>query len=133
MKMHINLCTIILLFVITITNSNLQKKSSMAETVPPSSSAPADVYIVYTEQPSDGADHESSHLRTLSSVVGSEEAAKESLIYVYKSAATGFSAKLTPEQVSQLEKQPGVLQVVVSKTVQLHPVGGGGAVNNMMV
>ncbi|KNA20042.1 hypothetical protein SOVF_056020 isoform A [Spinacia oleracea] len=103
----------------------------MAEAAP-ASSAPADVYIVYTEQPAEGSDHESFHLSTLSSVVGSEEAAKESLIYVYKSAATGFSAKLTPEQVSLLEKKPGVLQVVVSKTVQLHPVVGG-TMNNMMV
>lgn len=50
----------------------------------------------------------------------SEEAAKEALIYSYKHAASGFSAKLTAEQVSELSKQPGVLQVVPSQTVQLH-------------
>lgn len=45
----------------------------------------------------------------------SEEAAKESLIYVYKAAATGFSAKLTPEQVAELSsKQDHIL------TVKLH-------------
>lgn len=33
----------------------------------------------------------------------SDDAAKASLIYVYKSAATGFSAKLTPEQVSEIQ------------------------------
>ncbi|KAL2893591.1 Subtilisin-like protease SBT3.17 [Bienertia sinuspersici] len=50
----------------------------------------------------------------------SEEAAKESLIYVYKNAAMGFSAKLTPDQVSEIQKQPGVLQVVVSQQLQMH-------------
>ncbi|CAO2835296.1 unnamed protein product [Amaranthus hypochondriacus] len=103
--------------------SILYSKSSiltMAENQPSSSA----LYIVHTEQPTEGVDHEAFHLQTLSSALGSEEAAKESLIYVYKSAATGFSAKLTPEQVSELEKQPGVLQVVKDQPVQLHSAGG---------
>ncbi|XP_057532500.1 subtilisin-like protease SBT3.16 isoform X5 [Amaranthus tricolor] len=84
---------------------------TMAENQPSSSA----LYIVHTEQPTEGVDHEAFHLQTLSSVLGSEEAAKESLIYVYKSAATGFSAKLTPEQVSELENHPGVIMVAESK------------------
>lgn len=32
----------------------------------------------------------------------SEEAAKDALIYSYKEAASGFSAKLTPEQVTEI-------------------------------
>ncbi|GAA0160450.1 hypothetical protein Leryth_016041 [Lithospermum erythrorhizon] len=80
----------------------------------------AKVYIVYTERPEEGVDQESFHVNTLASVYGSEEAAKGALIHSYKHAACGFSAKLTPQQVDQLSKQPGVLQVVPSRTLQLH-------------
>merc|ERR1712183_26642 len=83
------------------------------------SSSDSAVQIVYVERP-ENEEAEAFHIRTLASVLGSEEAAKEALIYSYKNAASGFSAKLTPEQVSQISKQPGVLQVVPSRTVQLH-------------
>ena len=88
-------------------------------TTSPSSSSKAEVHIVYTQKP-DTDEPESFHLHTLASVLGSEEAAKESLVYVYKNAATGFSAKLTPEQVAELSKQPGVLQIVPNMKLQLH-------------
>ncbi|OMO59521.1 Proteinase inhibitor I9 [Corchorus capsularis] len=84
-----------------------------------SSGSASAVHIVYTERPQD-EEPEAYHIRTLASVLGSEEAAKEALIYSYKTAASGFSAKLTPEQVAEISKQPGVLQVVPSRTLQLH-------------
>ncbi|KAM7266680.1 hypothetical protein ACFE04_004577 [Oxalis oulophora] len=84
------------------------------------SSEEAKVHIVYTEQPPVGTEAESHHLGTLASVLGSEEAAKEALVYTYSHAATGFSAKLTQDQVDQLSKKPGVLQVLPSQTLQLH-------------
>ncbi|KAJ4963485.1 hypothetical protein NE237_023424 [Protea cynaroides] len=84
-----------------------------------SSSKATAVHIVYTEKP-EGEEPEAFHLKTLSSVFGSEEAAKEALLYSYKTAASGFSAKLTPEQVAEISKQPGVIQVVPSRTYQLH-------------
>ncbi|XVF30012.1 hypothetical protein REPUB_Repub16aG0020600 [Reevesia pubescens] len=87
------------------------------------SSSSSAVHIVYTEKPQD-EEPEAYHIRTLASVLGSEEAAKEALIYSYKTAASGFSAKLTPQQVAEISKQPGVLQVIPSRTLQLHSSPG---------
>ncbi|KAJ7969695.1 Subtilisin-like protease [Quillaja saponaria] len=84
-----------------------------------STTASSAVHIIYTEKPQD-QEPEAYHIKTLAAVLGSEEAAKEALLYSYKSAASGFSAKLTPEQVAEISKQPGVLQVVPSRTLQLH-------------
>ncbi|CAF2139476.1 hypothetical protein BRARA_B01984 [Brassica rapa] len=97
---------------------------TMAESTGEASSE-AKVHIIYTEKPTD-EEPKDYHLRTLSSALGSEEAAKDALIYSYKEAASGFSAKLTPEQVTEISKQPGVIQVVPSQTYHLHkPVGAG--------
>ncbi|WCJ37511.1 Proteinase inhibitor propeptide [Euphorbia peplus] len=86
------------------------------------------VHIVYTQRPQD-EELEVYHLRTLSNLLGSEDAAKESLIYTYNTAACGFSAKLTAEQGHQLSQQPGILQVVPSARHKLH--GGSGPRNNV--
>ncbi|CAN1301945.1 hypothetical protein LINPERPRIM_LOCUS25217 [Linum perenne] len=61
---------------------------------PASSSADAAVHIVYTERPDGNEQPEAFHIRTLTSVLGS-----------YKTAASGFSAKLTPDQVEQMSSK----------------------------
>ncbi|MCO5602052.1 hypothetical protein L7F22_056179 [Adiantum nelumboides] len=81
----------------------------------------ATVYIVYLEKQGAAAPEalEASHLETLTSLLGSKEAARASLLYSYTTVANGFSAKLTPSQASSLKEKPGVLQVVPSQTFQL--------------
>ncbi|XP_042375580.1 subtilisin-like protease SBT3.4 [Zingiber officinale] len=83
----------------------------------------ATVQIVFVEKP-ETEEPEAFHIRTLVAVLGSEEAAKESLIYHYTHAASGFSAKLTKSQIEELSKQPGVFRVMPSRTLNL--MGGSG-------
>nr|XP_010911877.1 subtilisin-like protease SBT3.9 [Elaeis guineensis]XP_010911878.1 subtilisin-like protease SBT3.9 [Elaeis guineensis] len=91
--------------------------------VPEEEGGDAAVHIVYVDRP-ETEEAEAFHIRTLASVVGSEEKAKDAVIYHYTHAASGFSAKLTPKQVEELSKQPGVLQVVPSQTYTLFGPGG---------
>ena len=64
----------------------------------------AAVHIVYVDRPED-ADPEEFHIRTLAPVLGSEEKARGAVLYHYKHAASGFSAKLTTEQVEDLKSE----------------------------
>ncbi|KAJ4701143.1 Subtilisin-like protease [Melia azedarach] len=121
-RRHLLSSALILLFALTLI-------FEMADTAATATgAAPAGqptVQIVYTERPQGNEEPEAYHIRILSSVFDSEDAAKEALLYSYKTAASGFSAKLTPQQVEEISKQPGVLQVVPSRTLQLHSGGHG--------
>ncbi|KAF1884707.1 hypothetical protein Lal_00028591 [Lupinus albus] len=105
MAMHLNLkprhsLNIFLIFFAFLYSTSLTMSDSAATPLDsiasPTSSAPV-VNIVFTEKP-EGEDPEPYYIGILSAVLGSEEAAKESLLYSYKNAASGFSAKLTPQQ-----------------------------------
>ncbi|CAL4900935.1 unnamed protein product [Urochloa decumbens] len=110
---------LILLFLTAATAAAAMAAEPEQNAPPAAAAQEAAVHIVYVDRP-EGADAEEFHLRTLAPVLGSEQKAKDSVLYHYKQAASGFSAKLTPQQVEELKKQPGVLQVVPSQTYQLH-------------
>ncbi|VVA94981.1 unnamed protein product [Arabis nemorensis] len=118
-RVHLSLCIVFF--------SSILALIVMAEsTGAPAPTSEAKVHIIYTEKPTGNEDPRAYHLRTLTSALGSEQAAKDALIYTYKEAATGFSARLTPEQVAEISKQPGVIQVVPSQTYKLHSGRVGG-------
>uniref|UniRef100_A0A0E0LJX8 Inhibitor I9 domain-containing protein n=1 Tax=Oryza punctata TaxID=4537 RepID=A0A0E0LJX8_ORYPU len=71
----------------------------------------AGVYIVIVQPPADGADTIAYHTGILAAALGSEERAKEALLYSYRTVASGFAAKLTPPELAALQKHPAVLQV----------------------
>ncbi|XP_060192174.1 subtilisin-like protease SBT3.9 [Lycium barbarum] len=87
--------------------------------------APKDkkIYIVYTKN--------SDYVKILASVLGSEEAATEAIVYTYRYAVEGFSASLTPEQASRLSGQDDVLSVQESKLYRLDK-GFEGQTNNQL-
>ncbi|XP_044512021.1 subtilisin-like protease SBT3.4 [Mangifera indica] len=88
-----------------------------------SASAKPEVHIVYMQRP-EGVDPEAYDIQVLSSVLGSEHAAKEALLYSYNNAASGFSASLTPKQVEDIKNKEGVLSVAPSRSYQLHEGAG---------
>uniref|UniRef100_A0A0E0EAN4 Inhibitor I9 domain-containing protein n=1 Tax=Oryza meridionalis TaxID=40149 RepID=A0A0E0EAN4_9ORYZ len=71
----------------------------------------AGVYIVIVQPPADGADTVAYHTCILAAALGSEERAKEALLYSYRTVASGFAAKLTPPELAALQEHPAVLQV----------------------
>ncbi|KAJ6803320.1 subtilisin-like protease SBT3.17 [Iris pallida] len=107
----------LLLVSISIPSSSAALMAEQSST--PAAEEPKSVHIVYVDRPV-SEEPEAFHIRTLASVVGSEDAAKDAVIYHYTHAASGFSAKLTAKQVEELAKQPGVLQVTPDGIAHLH-------------
>ncbi|XP_044952181.1 subtilisin-like protease SBT3.5 [Hordeum vulgare subsp. vulgare] len=66
----------------------------------------AAVHIIYVDRPED-VDPEEFHICTLSPVLGrySAEKVRDSMLYHYKHDASGFSVKLTAEQVENLKSE----------------------------
>ncbi|KAK3118682.1 hypothetical protein QOZ80_9BG0704040 [Eleusine coracana subsp. coracana] len=80
------------------------------------------LYIVYLGE----RQFEDAHLVTrshhdmLSSVLGSEEAAADSIVYSYKHGFSGFSAMLTESHARKIRELPGVLSVRMNQLHTIH-------------
>ncbi|GLT30645.1 hypothetical protein SLA2020_054360 [Shorea laevis] len=80
------------------------------------------VYIVYMGD----RQHDEAHLvqdlhhQILSEILGSKEAAKESILYSYRHGFSGFAAVLTQSQAKLIAGRPGVVRIFPSKILSLH-------------
>ncbi|RZB53191.1 Subtilisin-like protease isoform A [Glycine soja] len=85
-------------------------------------------YIVYLGAHSHGPSPTSldleiathSHYDLLASVLGSEEKAKEAIIYSYNKHINGLAALLEEEEAADIAKNPNVVSVFLSKKHKLH-------------
>ncbi|XP_057439951.1 uncharacterized protein LOC130731720 [Lotus japonicus] len=79
-------------------------------TMSSSAGVPHTIHRVHTEKPQN-EDPMAYYIRTLSTVLGSEEAAKKAFVVAYGDG-DGFTAvNLTPDQAHQISNQPGVYSV----------------------
>lgn len=84
--------------------------------------ATSNVHIVYMGEKKyeDPVAITKSHHRFLSTVLGSKEAAKHSILYSYKHGFSGFAARLTKTQAEKIAELPGVVQVIPNGILKLH-------------
>ncbi|TKY65270.1 serine-type endopeptidase [Spatholobus suberectus] len=61
-----------------------------------------------------------SHYDLLGSILGSQEKAKEAIIYSYNRHINGFAALLEEEEAADIAKNPNVVSVFLSKEHKLH-------------
>ncbi|EEF43472.1 Cucumisin precursor, putative [Ricinus communis] len=80
------------------------------------------VHIVYMGEKKyeDPATTKKSHHQMLSTLLGSKEAAKSSILYSYKHGFSGFAARLTEAQAVKIAEFPGVIQVIPNRIHKLH-------------
>uniref|UniRef100_R7WD41 Subtilisin-like protease n=1 Tax=Aegilops tauschii TaxID=37682 RepID=R7WD41_AEGTA len=80
------------------------------------------VYIVYLgeRQHEDVSLVTSLHHDLLTSVLGSKEAALESIVHSYRYGFSGFSAMLTESQARKIQTLPGVVSVKENTMVRMH-------------
>ncbi|XP_021756587.1 CO(2)-response secreted protease-like [Chenopodium quinoa] len=105
MIMNISLSFLFFYFVFFL---SLHYKESDATTAPPQN---GNVYIVYM-----GA-NKNSHDMLLSSLLRRN---KKALVHSYKNGFSGFAARLSDSEASQLSKQPGVVSMFPDPMLQLH-------------
>ncbi|KAL3539020.1 hypothetical protein ACH5RR_002386 [Cinchona calisaya] len=82
----------------------------------------SNVYIVYMgERLHDEPELvQDSHHEILSNILGSKEAARDSLLYSYKHGFSGFAAVLQPSQAASIADLPSVVRVIPNKILRLH-------------
>ncbi|GLT64652.1 hypothetical protein SLA2020_371310 [Shorea laevis] len=80
------------------------------------------VHIVYMGEKKyeDPARIKMIHHEMLSSLLGSKEAAKGSILYSYKHGFSGFAARLTESQADEIAAFPGVVKVIPNRIHKLH-------------
>ncbi|KAK4843143.1 hypothetical protein QYF36_004514 [Acer negundo] len=84
--------------------------------------ATSNVYIVYmgVKKYEDPATTTKSHHKILSTLLGSKDAAKDSILYSYKHGFSGFAARLTKTEAEKVAELPGVVQVMPNQILKLH-------------
>ncbi|KAF8405313.1 hypothetical protein HHK36_010217 [Tetracentron sinense] len=80
------------------------------------------VYIVYMGERRHDEPQlvQDSHHEVLSTLLGSKEAARASILYSYKHGFSGFAAVLTQSQAKLIADFPGVVRVVPNRILSLH-------------
>ncbi|XP_042477290.1 subtilisin-like protease SBT3.4 [Macadamia integrifolia] len=80
------------------------------------------VYIVYMgeKQHNNPATIVMSHHEMLANLLGSKEAAKNSILYSYKNGFSGFAASLTDSQAKAIADFPGVVRVFPNRIHKVH-------------
>ncbi|KAA8526070.1 hypothetical protein F0562_007830 [Nyssa sinensis] len=61
-----------------------------------------------------------SHHKLLSTLLGSKEAARSSILYSYRHGFSGFAARLTESQAEKISEFPGVVQVFPNRIHNVH-------------
>ncbi|KAJ6724176.1 SUBTILISIN-LIKE PROTEASE SBT3.1-RELATED [Salix viminalis] len=80
------------------------------------------VHIVYMgeKEHEDPAITKKLHYEMLSTLLGSKEAARISILYSYRHGFSGFAARLTESQAEEIAEFPGVVQVIPNGIHKLH-------------
>ncbi|KAI9102342.1 hypothetical protein K1719_023544 [Acacia pycnantha] len=61
-----------------------------------------------------------SHLNILSNILGSERAARDSILYSYKHGFSGFAAVVSQSQSKLIADFPGVIRVIPNRILSVY-------------
>ncbi|KAM3319690.1 subtilisin-like protease SBT3.4 [Capsicum chacoense] len=100
----------------------IKRMSLVRHKLVPTVLMPIEVHIVYMgrRQHDDVELATSAHHQILTSVLGSQEAARDSIIYSYKHGFSGFAATLTKPQAKRIAELPDVVHVVPNHLYKSH-------------